>query len=177
MASQLLLDLEVEPENLYPVPSLDEPRLELLGGSMGLRPSEERWSALWEYLVRRSSYEFDLWQRMYDQWKAAYGAFRALEQETLYSEDSSGQSMTPDSKDLQSHATAIPLLISAGEELQRILILLSEGRNNTDFKWLSEQTDLHTLLESLRESLALWHSPEPATANEIRAAFAATAAE
>ena len=112
---------------------------------------------------------------MYDQWKAAYGAFRALEQETLYSQDSTGQPVTPDPNDLQSHARAIPLLISTGEELQRILILLAEGRNNTDFKWLSEQTALHTLLESLRESFALWHSPEPATANEIRAAFATAA--
>src|ERR1044072_3137451 len=129
VASQLLLDLEVEPESLHTVPALDEPRLELFGGSMGLPPSEERWSALWEYLVRHSSTEFDLWRRLYDQWKAGDGAFLAVEQETLYSEDSRGQPVAPDPKDLQSHAKAIPLLISAGEELQRVLILLSEGRN------------------------------------------------
>lgn len=165
----------MKPENLDTVPALDEPRLDLPGGSVSLRPSEERWSALWEYLIRRSPTEFDLWQHLYDQWKAAYGAFRALEQETLYSQDSTGQPVPPDPNDLQSHARAIPLLISSGEELQRILILLAEGRNNTDFKWLSEQTALHTLLESLRESFALWHSPEPANANEIRAAFATAA--
>jgi hypothetical protein len=156
---------------------LDEPQLDLLGGSVTLSPAEERWSALSQYLSHCSSPEHDLWRHMYSQWKAAYAAFRALEHETLYSEDSNGQPVTPDPKDLQAHAKAIPLLVSVGEELQRLLILLSEGRNNTDFKWLSEQTDLNTLLGSLRESLALWHSPGPATANEIRAAFATTATE
>ena len=173
----LLLDWRLKLENVTPMPTLDEPGLGLTGGSVSLRPSEERWSALWEYLNRQSSTEFNLWQHMYGQWKAAYGAFRALEQETLYSQDSTGQPVPPDPNDLQSHARAIPLLISTGEELQRILVLLAEGRNNTDFQWLSEQTDLHTLMESLRESLSLWHTPEPATASDIRAAFAATASQ
>jgi len=101
----------------------------------------------------------DGWRWLYGKWKTNYQSFRDLEKKSLYSVDEAGKASKADDGEMQAHRESISYLIWSGEMLSHQLDQIS-----TVFDSKEEKEEAHTmkiaigtLLESLRESMEIWH--------------------
>lgn len=100
----------------------------------------------------------DAWQYLYNQWKTLYRSFRDLEEKSLYSVDNRGKTIKADEGTSRSHRQSLAYLVFTGEALATQLDQI------TNLVEAEEKEDAHqmkirmgTMLESLRESVELWH--------------------
>lgn len=118
----------------------------------------------WESLVDESSrYKPGLlegWKRTYQEWRQLYSKFRTIEQATMYAPNPEGFPPTPSGNTKRLHRLMIGMLSGHGEALMENLSDLHdkiEDKANAQHEYQECKMKLGILLESLRESLELWH--------------------
>lgn len=129
----------------------------------------------WEALLGRAKKQIIdpavVCRSMYDQWKTLYRSFRDLEQRSLYEKD--GKLPVPDEGILRGHRHCIAVLTQRGEELAHLFdqiasSLAGESRDSV----LEMKIPLGVLLESLRETMELWHpANRPECPDELKDIF------
>jgi hypothetical protein len=128
------------------------------------------WQQLEQYLERHRMSPLEGWKRIYEEWRAAYEYFRALEQQSLYVSDNDARPVTPDAELLHFHGKLLRRLLDSGEHSWIFLTSLTVDQAE-EMERMEYNSRLSTLLEALRESLILWHSDEPPSSGDIRRVF------
>ncbi len=109
----------------------------------------------------------DVWKTTYDHWKHCYQRFRDCEEFTFYSADENGSAKVVPEPVLRFHRRAILALMSSGEKCQDHLNRLPlEGEEEQERLVLGKR--MRVLIDSLRESLDLWHPVNAERVNELR---------
>ena len=111
---------------------------------------------------------------LYEEWKKLYRSFRDLEKQYLYAPPAGTATLkAPDEGSLRAHRHSIAVLTQRGEELAALFdqIASSAAANQKDaLHELKFQVGI--LLESLRESMELWHpANKPNCPNELKNIF------
>ena len=128
------------------------------------------WRQLEIYLEHHTLSPLEGWKRIYEEWRAAYEYFRSLEQQTLYASGEANEPIAPNAETLHFHGKLLRLLVESGERCLSFLMTLTLGESE-EMERIEYNSRLYTLLDSLKESLILWHSAEPASAQSIRQLF------
>jgi hypothetical protein len=128
------------------------------------------WPQLELYLEHHTLSPLEGWKHIYEEWRAAYEYFRSLEQQTLYVSDEANDPIAPNVETLHFHGKLLRLLVESGERCLSFLVTLPLAESE-EMERIEYNSRLYTLLDSLKESLILWHSAEPASAQSIRQLF------
>ncbi len=134
------------------------------------RALRNEWQRLERYLEHHKLSPLEGWKRIYEEWRAAYEYFRAIEQQTLYAPTEDENPITPDAESLHFHGKLLRLLLESGEDWFNFLMTLTLDESE-EMERMEYNSRLYTLLDALKESLILWHSAEPASGRDIRRLF------
>jgi len=148
------------------MPVSDELPLERTAAG-GLRSD---WRRLERYLEHHTLSPLEGWKHIYEEWRAAYEYFRSLEQQALYGSRDANDPIGPNAETLHFHGKLLRLLLESGDRCLSFLMALTL-RESEEMDRIEYNSRLYTLLDSLKESLILWHSAEPASAQRIRQLF------
>lgn len=110
---------------------------------------------------------------LYEEWKKLYRQFRDLEGKALYGPDRKGALPSPDEGVLRGHRHSIAILVQRGEELAQLVDQIAGSLPAEERSAVHDlKIPLGVLLESLRESMELWHpANKPKGGEELRGLF------
>jgi len=114
------------------------------------------WTALAKDLESFQPSLFKLWQKDYDCWRHHYQRFRDFEQATLFTAAEDGDSPKPSEQIMRLHRRALIALMQSGGLCSEQLLALPLDGEDAQERLVWERR-LRTLVESLQESLELWH--------------------
>jgi hypothetical protein len=114
------------------------------------------WATLAKELEAFRPSLFNVWKKEYDCWKYHYQRFRDYEQATLFTAEDNGDIPKPSDDVMRQHRRAVLALFQSGEICADLLLALPlEGEQAQErLEW---KRRLRTLLDSLQETLELWH--------------------
>jgi hypothetical protein len=133
-------------------------------------------SSPWESLLGRAKSQVidpsAVCRAMYDQWKTLYRSFRDLEKKSLYDAEK-GVLPKPNEGILRGHRHCIAVLTQRGEELAHLFDQIASSLSaETKDSVLEMKIPLGVLLESLRETMELWHpANKPKCPDEMKGIF------
>ena len=114
------------------------------------------WATLAKELEAYQPSLFKVWKTEYDCWKHHYQRFRDYEHTTLFTADESGGVPKPREEVMRLHRRSVLALLQSGQVCADLLLALPlEG--DEAHERLEWQRRIKTLLESLQETLELWH--------------------
>jgi hypothetical protein len=97
-----------------------------------------------------------VWKTEYECWKHHYQRFRDFEAATLFTIDEAGNLPKPQEGVMRLHRRCVLALLQSGEICAQILLALNlEGDEAQERLELKRR--IRTLLDSLQETLELWH--------------------
>jgi hypothetical protein len=129
------------------------------------------WSVLTKELESFQPSLLRLWKDQYAAWKHNYQRFRDAEQKTLFTQDEAGEMPQPSEQVFRWHRRALLALFHSGELCADQLASLNlEGEDAQErLDWTRR---IRTLLDSLQETLELWHPVNMERIEEKKAIFA-----
>ena len=117
------------------------------------------------------------WKQAYDAWKKLYRHFRETEHKSFYAGTANNAPPQPNEGMLRKHRIAISSLMEKGEQLASLLDSVASVSTTKEEKDEAVECKMKigNLLESLRESLVLWHpanKPSPESFAKLKGLFA-----
>ena len=128
------------------------------------------WTALAKELEAFQPSLLGRWKQEYDCWKHHYQRFRDYEQKTLYTATEHGEVPKPSDQVMRLHRRVILALYQSGEQCADQLESLPLEGDEAQER-LTMQSRIRTLLESLQETLELWHPVNTERVEQRKAAF------
>jgi hypothetical protein len=126
------------------------------------------WGALAKDLEKQEPSLLGLWKEEYDRWKHGYERFRACEEDAFFTADSHNQPKHIDEQLLRFHRRVIIALLGTGERCETHLSQLPLDGDDESQERLACERRIRVLLDSLRESLDLWHPVNAERVTELR---------
>jgi hypothetical protein len=126
------------------------------------------WGALVKDLERPSSSLLSIWKEEYDRWKHCYARFRECEEQEIFTADEKNQPKHLGEHVMRFHRRAILALLGSGEKCETQLSQLPLDDDEESQERLACARRIRVLLDSLRESLDLWHPVNAERVTELR---------
>jgi hypothetical protein len=126
-----------------------------LGLGIAESPLED-WQSLARDLERPGATLLEIWRKGYEEWKHGYERFRNFEERMFYEGDGAGNISQPDEKTMRLHRRCLFALMSSGEKCLESLMQLPVDREEVA-EQMKYRSYAGVLIESLQESLDLWH--------------------
>ena len=135
------------------------------GNPLGSQPKElfsiqadpvRDWATLAKELESFEPSLLRVWKTEYECWKHHYGRFRDFEQATLFSVDDIGALNAVPEDAMRMHRRCNLALMQSGEICAQTLIALNLDGGDAQER-LELKRRIRTLLDSLQETLELWH--------------------
>lgn len=126
------------------------------------------WGALVRELEKQEPSLLGLWKEEYEHWKNGYLRFRGCEEQAFFTVGGDHQPRILDDQILRFHKRAILALWASGEKCETHLsqLPLEDPQDAQDRLVFARR--VRTLLDSLRESLDLWHPANAERSAELR---------
>lgn len=114
------------------------------------------WATLAKELESFQPSLLKVWKDQYDCWKHHYQRFRDYEQTAFFVATEQGEVPQPSEPVMRLHRRSLLALLKSGEQLAELLLALPLEHDEAQerFEW---NRRIRTLLESLQETLELWH--------------------
>ncbi len=125
------------------------------------------WGTLVREFEKQDPSLLSIWREQYEKWKAEYTRFRAKEEETFFSAGEGQEPRRLDEGTLGFHRRGIIALLSSGEKCEANLVRLPLDDNEGQERSVCLRR-IRVLLDSLRESLDLWHPVNAERVIELR---------
>jgi hypothetical protein len=126
------------------------------------------WGALVKDIEKQRPSLLGLWKEEYDRWKHGYQRFRDCEEIAFFTPTEAGDLKPLEDQVLRFHRRAILALLGSGEKCETHLSQLALEDDEESQDRLICLRRIRTLLDSLRESLDLWHPVNAERVTELR---------